>query len=199
VSEDVDPQRVVAIPPEQERAFTSHVGMIIFLGSWAMMFGALFFSYAMLRWKARTWPPEGVELPMLLPLINTVVMVASELLLVRANRLARAGRAGDIAMPLIGALALGTTFVALQGLTWWRAWSSGVLPGSGALGSVFWTLTCFHALHVLVGVGLLAALVPWALRRPHELRSRVRLKLVSMFWHFVGIAWVLIFVSVFVA
>jgi cytochrome c oxidase subunit 3 len=199
VSEEPSADRVVAIPPEQERAFTSHVGMIIFLGSWAMMFGALFFSYAMLRARAKTWPPEGVDLPLLLPLVNTVVMVGSELLLVRANRLARAGRAGAIATPLLSAIVLGTVFMVLQGLTWWRAWSSGVLPGSGALGSVFWTLTCFHALHVLVGLGLLVALVPWALRRPHEMRSRMRLRLVSMFWHFVGIAWVLIFVSVFVA
>lgn len=186
------------MPGEREREATSRVGMIIFLGSWAMMFGALFFTYVMLRLRSQTWPPAGVHVPVLAPAVNTALMLLSEGALVVAGRRVRAGRAGDVYPWLAGAIGLGTAFVLLQAATWLMAWAGGVLPSSGALGAIFWLLTVFHAVHVLVGLGLLVWLVPSAARRPHERRSQARLGLVSMFWHFVGIAWVLIWLAVFV-
>ena len=49
------------------------------LASWSMMFGSLFFAYAILRLEAGTWPPDGVApLPRLLPFVNTLVLLALE-------------------------------------------------------------------------------------------------------------------------
>jgi heme/copper-type cytochrome/quinol oxidase subunit 3 len=69
---------VAELRPRAREEFTSSLGMLIALGSWAMMFGALFFTYAGVRSRAVTWPPPGVpHLPVALPALNTVVLLAS--------------------------------------------------------------------------------------------------------------------------
>ena len=189
--------RVVTMPAEEERRFTAHVGMTIFLGSWAMMFGALFFAYAMLRVRTPVWPPAGVHLPLLVPALNTVVIVLSGLALWRGSLAVDRGR-GSLLLPWLSVAAgLGTAFLAIQCATWWRTWSAGLTSGSSPFGSIFYLLTVFHALHVLVGLGLLGTLFPGAAGHAYDVRRRTRLRLVSMFWHFVAVVWILMFVSVY--
>src|SRR4029077_298892 len=72
---------------------TAYVGMVIFLGGWAMMFAGLFFAYAMVRVKAESWPPPGENaLPVVLPLINTLVLIASSVTLSLALKSVRSAR-----------------------------------------------------------------------------------------------------------
>ena len=69
---------VVELRPHARQDFTSSLGMVVFLASWAMMFSTLFFAYAFLRARSVTWPPPGAPpLPVLLPAVNTLVMLAS--------------------------------------------------------------------------------------------------------------------------
>ena len=57
---------------------TATIGMLIFLGSWAMMFAACFYSYTLLRISAGGWPPDGMpDLPKALPALNTLILLAS--------------------------------------------------------------------------------------------------------------------------
>src|SRR5262245_23024964 len=70
-----------------EQATTGYLGMVVFLGSWAMMFAAVFFVYAVLRLRAPSWPPYGAaRLPLGLPAVNTLVMLGSSLALHQALR-----------------------------------------------------------------------------------------------------------------
>ena len=62
------------------------LGMAVFLGSWAMLFVALFFAYAFLRARAPSWPPlDAPSLPRLLPGLNTLVIAASSVAVVRVS------------------------------------------------------------------------------------------------------------------
>src|SRR5919109_578840 len=83
----------------REEEVTSYVGMVIFLGSWAMMFAALFFAYAVVRFRAPLWPPpDQPRLPILLPGLNTVIIAVSSGLIsvaVRATALGRLRHAFD--------------------------------------------------------------------------------------------------------
>ena len=55
-------------PPRARQEWTAYLGMVIFLGSWAMMFGSLFFAYGMVRARSDAWPPPDLpELPLGLP------------------------------------------------------------------------------------------------------------------------------------
>ena len=65
-------------PPKAREETTAYLGMVVFLGSWAMMFAALFFAYGFVRSRSAAWPPPDVpELPWGAPAINTLVLAGS--------------------------------------------------------------------------------------------------------------------------
>jgi heme/copper-type cytochrome/quinol oxidase subunit 3 len=186
-------------PPGARRDATAALGMLLFLGSWAMLFGSLFFSYAMVRAHAGSWPPaETPRLPLALPGFSTLVIASSSFFLQRALSAARAGRGGQVLPQLCGAAALGALFLALQSLLWTRLWRAGLRPEDGPYPSVFWALTVFHALHVLVGLFGLAFVGLRAARGLVNAGRHVTLRLWTAYWHFVGAVWVLLYVAVFV-
>jgi cytochrome c oxidase subunit 3 len=177
---------------------TSTIGMLIFLASWAMMFAACFYSYTNLRIAGGGWPPDGMPaLPLKLPAANTLVMALSSLTLHRGVQAIRRGDSSKLTRYLIGTLALGGLFFALQVILWQSMMTQNLTHQTGAYGSAFYFMTGFHALHVLVGLGMLAAQLPKAVRGKLSADSHHGLKLVAMFWHFVDLAWLATFVMVF--
>jgi cytochrome c oxidase subunit 3 len=175
---------------------TARVGMAVFLGSWAMLFAGLFFAYAFVRARAPEGPPPGAPpLPRLLPALNTLAIAASSLAVARAVRAMERARAGRASRLLAAAAVLGTAFLALQVRVWADLWRAGMVPSGGAFPSVFYAFTAFHALHVLVGLGALALL---ALRtRPGRGASLTDVRLWGWYWHFVGVLWAALYVTVY--
>ncbi len=179
---------------------THFVGMVMALASWTMLFASLFFAYAALRVRAGTWPPEGAEaLPRLLPFLNTLVLFFSSFVLHRGVRPEAEetpdGRSLKWAVSLT--IALGALFLCLQLAVWLPLWNGGFRLDSGIYASIFYTLTVFHALHVLSGLAALG----WVLRGARQGRfvsgRQNPVRLSAMFWHFVDIVWVVMFVAVY--
>ena len=181
-------------PSGDER--TARVGMAVFLGSWAMLFAGLFFAYAFVRARATVWPPlDAAPLPRLLPGLNTLVIAASSAAVVRAVRAQELGRARSAAASLAAAAVMGTIFLALQSLVWIGLWREGLVPSGGPYPSVFYGLTAFHALHVLVGLVALGWLAARVRARTGFPRADVRLW--GWYWHFVGVVWAVLYVTVY--
>jgi cytochrome c oxidase subunit 3 len=163
------------------------------------MFAALFFGYALYRVGAHgTWPPAEFEMvPLWLPLLNTGVIVASSVALERGR--SRLGR-GDVSgygrlLAQCGVLAV--VFVGLQVWLWTQLWTAGVTLQGGQYATYMYVMTAFHALHVVVGLGLLLWLGLQA-RHAGQVACAARARLVGIYWHFVGVAWLLLFVLLFV-
>lgn len=181
------------------RDTTSWLGMLIFLGSWSMMFAALFAAYAVLRARAESWPPDDLPaLPLLLPGLNTALIAASSAAMQRGLWAARRGHLSAVGPALTLALALGGAFVAGQCALWTRLWRAGLRPDGGPYASVFFGLTAFHALHVLVGLCGLGFLVVRARRGAFTPLRHATLRLWAGYWHFVGAVWLLLYLAVFV-
>jgi len=180
---------------EAER--TSMLGMVIFLGSWAMLFAGFFYVFGSYRLSLSTWPPAGAEpLPFLLPCINTVVIVLSSVTVFVSVRALRMGKIRAARIGWWATIALGAVFMAMQWHLWSSVWVAGQELDTNLYSSYFYVLTAFHALHVFVGFLLLLWIIPQLYKAPFPLRQ-VRAKMVGMFWHFVDIVWVLLFVIVF--
>jgi heme/copper-type cytochrome/quinol oxidase subunit 3 len=181
-----------------ERRSLGYLGMVVFLASWAMMFGTLFYAYAALRLRAPSWPPPGVpRLPVALPGFNTALLLISSATVQLALSGLRRGRLHQFRRCLGATIVLGILFSALQWHVWIDLWAGGLQLTTGTYGGVFYLMTVFHFLHVVVGLGLLAWLLAPALRRDPVAPRRVPVKLASMFWHFVDVVWLAIFVSVY--
>jgi heme/copper-type cytochrome/quinol oxidase subunit 3 len=173
-------------PFTPSRQTTSLVGMIIFMGGWSMMLLALIFAYADVRLHADAWPPAGEPpLPRALPSLATVALLAASLTLEYARR----RRQASLRAPLL----LGLAFLGLQTLVWLRLHREG-LRAASPLGSVFWTLTLFHALHVVVALIGLSSLYAYSAKDQH---FWTRLRNWAIFWHGLFAAWLAIFVAVY--
>jgi heme/copper-type cytochrome/quinol oxidase subunit 3 len=156
---------------------TALMGMAIFVASWAMLFAALFFAYGLTRVRALAWPPADLpRLPLALPALATLLLASSSAALHRR----RTGLAA----------ALSAVFLVAQAIVWRQMYLGGLRPDAGAYSSFFFTLTMFHALHVLVGLGALT----WLALRPRPLS----LRLWTIYWHMVGIIWGAMFLLVYV-
>jgi len=189
----------VADTMERRDETGSYLGMSIAMASWAMFFATLFLSYLVLRGRESIWPPAGMpELPLALPLFNTLVLIASSVTLEQGIRAFRGGSLIRYRQKLLLAVVCGMIFLGLQ-LALWRSVSTiGVLVGSGTLGSVFYTMTGFHAVHVVGGLIALITLVSRAWRGVTPDAGLLRARLIAIFWHFLTVVWVMIFLAIFI-
>lgn len=189
---------VAKLEPRMRENFTQSLGMIIALGSWAMMFGALFFVYAGVRTSARVWPPAGLPaLPVALPLVNTLVLALSSVMLwIGTNALTRGNRK---VLPRYVALSFGfgTLFLVLQVKVWKDLWLLGLMPSTGIYASVFYGLTVLHAVHVLAGLIVLAVIFARSLKGTYTEHNAIRVRVAGMFWHFVDVVWIFMFVALY--
>jgi len=194
------PGEVIPYRPVRARGDdTAWLGMVIFLGSWAMMFGSLFFSYGVLRLRQPAWPPaDAPPLPLLLPLVNCGVIVLTSVALQRALVAARRGDRSSMVRGVVAAGVLATLFLALQTVLWTSLFTSGLSLGDGSLAAVVYGLTGFHALHVVVGLLGLGLLLPAVLRGTLNAARNNRLRLWVMYWHFVGAVWLTMALLLFV-
>ncbi|MFZ5471529.1 MAG: cytochrome c oxidase subunit 3 [Myxococcota bacterium] len=179
---------------------TAFIGMVIFLGSWAMMFAALFFVYGGVRARAGTWPPVDLPaLPLWLPLANTLVIALSSAALQYGLFSVQRAKVKALGPALLWALLLGALFLGLQTLLWASLWAEGLtMKAGGAYASVFYGLTALHALHVLVGLAGIGRVCARAFGGEFSAARYLPVRLWAMYWHFVGVVWALMFVSIFV-
>jgi cytochrome c oxidase subunit III len=181
-------------PPAAERS-NVYFGMVLFLVSEAFLFGALFWTYYYLRATTPLWPPPGVQLDRLLAGINTVLLLSSSAVIWWALRAIRLGNQRSLATGLIVTMALGLTFLGITIFEWthesFRPWTS-------AYGSIFYTLTGFHALHVFGGIVLMLALLARALKGRFSAANFKAVEVGSLYWHYVDFIWIIVFSTLFI-
>jgi len=177
---------------------TATVGMVVFLASWAMLFAGLFFSYGLLRARTPVWPPlDQPPLPILLPAVNTAVVALGSGAVILALRFLRLGRLRRGSWALAASAGLGTVFLALQVVVWAGLHRAGLVPSGGPYASVFYALTCVHALHVLVGIAALAWLATRGFAGTVTAHRHLPVRLWGMYWHFVGLVWLVLYSTVY--
>lgn len=178
---------------------TARLGMVLFLGSWAMLFASLFFAYGVLRLRQPSWPPFGTPpLPKGLPLLNTAVLAVNAMALQRALSAARGGRASQTVARLWEALVSGSVFLLLQILLWKSLAGAGLALSDGPLAALVYGLTGVHAVHVAVGLLGLGWLLLATGRAPWNGRPALRLRMWARYWHFVFLVWLALYLLLFV-
>jgi cytochrome c oxidase subunit 3 len=190
----------VAIGPthEDEAAARGNVllGVKLAILSEVTLFGALFAVYFVMRAESPGgWPPTGLERPeLLLPGINTLLLVASSITMQWAVRSARGG--GASLLRWLGlTLLLGGIFIVVQG---YEFSSNGFGLSNGVFGSTFYILTGFHGAHVLAGLALIAIVANRARLGLVSAEHHTAVEGVSYYWHFVDVVWVFLFTTLYV-
>jgi heme/copper-type cytochrome/quinol oxidase subunit 3 len=185
--------------PRARQEFTAYVGMVIFLGSWAMLFCGMFMAYGFIRLRTPAWPPVGQPLlPLHAPILNTLMLMLSGVVLHLGYRRLQSGGQVAAFRAVAASTLLGAAFVAGQVAVWRTMIERGLTLSSSLYGSLFYTLTGIHLLHVLVGVVALCWLSFSLWRGTVNPARHLSLQLWGLYWHFVGAVWLLTFVSLYV-
>jgi heme/copper-type cytochrome/quinol oxidase subunit 3 len=169
-------------------------GMLVFLASEAFLFGSLFFTYFYLKINTPVWPPAGVHLDNGLAIINTVILLSSSGVVWLASKFIRKGNVSGLAAALLATAVMGSAFL---GITVWEWTHEAFRPWSIAYGAIFYTMTGFHALHVLGGVLLMLALSIRARRGRYSRGNFTAIEVGSFYWHYVDFIWILVFITLF--
>jgi heme/copper-type cytochrome/quinol oxidase subunit 3 len=177
---------------------SSVLAVAIFIGSEIMLFGGLLSGFIILRAGNPHWPPAGQpRLPLFITTLNTVVLFASALTVLRAVSSAKRGDRQGLANGLLATFALGLMFLTVQGSEWLRLVRFGLTAGSSIYGGLFYTLVGLHALHVAAAVSALAAVLGMARGGRYSPGDYSGIVAVSLYWFFVVALWGVIYVTVY--
>ena len=167
------------------------VGTTVWLASELMFFAGLFASYFTIRASDPGWPGPDPKLATVRDAGFTLLLVASSFTLQWALRLLEGGRIQAAVRWLALTLALGVLFMANQGVEW------ATLPvraGTSSYGSLFFIMTGFHGLHVVLGLVAMIGLLLQS--RVGQLRPEPT-EVVTYYWHFVDVVWLALFATLF--
>jgi heme/copper-type cytochrome/quinol oxidase subunit 3 len=165
-------------------------GISLTIATEAMLFVCLFASYFYLENNKDRW---AIDHPPKLhyAFIMLGVLVSSSFVLHFGERQLKKGRTGMARLMLGITILMGLGFLAIQAFEYLDHWKD-LTPYSDSYGSIFYTITTFHAAHVVVGLILLLYTL-FLPRYSPALRSPYRpYHVVSLYWHFVDIVWIFI-------
>ncbi len=189
-------------PPEahqSSRIDRQTLGILLFIVSEAMLFGAFFASYFFLRVVSNDgpWPPEGFELPVAVAGVNTAILVSSSFTMHWALESIRKGNRRGMQLGLLTTLMLGATFLFIQINEYVHI---GFSIRDGAFGSIFYGLTGLHGAHVLVGITLLTFATIRAFRGHFgpKAKDHLGVEVPGIYWHFVDVMWIIVFTVVYI-
>ena len=193
----------------QQQAEASTLGMWIFLVTEVMFFGGLFTAYMIYRlWYPEAWAEGSRALDIQLGGFNTVVLIGSSLTMALAVRNAQTGRRNATIVQLLLTMALGLTFLVVKFFEYRDKFEHHHVPGfdfsvdqahAGIAGpmqiffSLYFTMTGLHALHMVIGFGLMSVILWMAYKNRFSPQWYTPVEMSGLYWHFVDIVWIFLF------
>ncbi|MDJ0774704.1 MAG: heme-copper oxidase subunit III [Mastigocoleus sp. MO_167.B18] len=167
------------------------LGLLTFLVSESLMFGGFFAAYLFYRGLADVWPPHETEVELILPTINTIILVSSSFVIhfgdaaIKRNDLKGMRKWYKITAGMGAIFLLGQVYEYLTlgyGLT------------TNIFSNCFYLMTGFHGLHVFIGLLLILGVL-WRSRRPEHYNAtkHIGIEMAEIYWHFVDIIWIVLF------
>jgi len=190
---------------EQQRDAAT-LGMWVFLVTEIMFFGALFTSYIVYRsLHSFAFAEASRQLDITLGTINTAVLISSSFTMATAVYYAQTGKKRMIIVFLALTILLGLVFIGIKVYEYYQKYVEHFVPGSSfsfpapyareaeMFFTLYFAMTGLHALHMIVGVGLLTWLVIFAERGRFTPAYHSPVELTGLYWHFVDIIWIFLY------
>jgi cytochrome c oxidase subunit 3 len=186
---------------------SSTLGMWVFLVTEIMFFGGMFGGYTVYR---NMYPDAFAStsrfMNVTIGAINTGVLICSSFTMVLAVRSAQLGQKKALIAFLILTLILGCVFLDLKYVEYHEKWVDHHIPGPGfqyadaryfhqaqILFYLYFAMTGMHAIHMIVGAGLLLTLIVMASRNRFSAAWYTPVEMIGLYWHFVDIVWIFLF------
>lgn len=184
------------------------LGAYVFLASEIMLFGGLFaVVFALRLLHGAEIVAASARLHLWIGGLNTAILLTSSLVVALAVHAARGGRAGRAAALLLAAAGLGLVFLGVKGFEYSWEQADGLLPYfsdparfSGPVEQLFMDVylvaTGLHAVHVTVGIVLLAGLAGRLVRKGAQVAT---VEVTGLYWHLVDVIWIFLYPVLYLA
>ncbi len=195
-----------------QQSYAATLGMWAFLVTEVLFFGGLFVAYTVYR---ATYPEAFLEgsrhLDVTLGTINTFVLLASSFTVVLSVWAAQTNKKKSLLIAfLIATMVLGSVFLGIKGVEYSHKFHEHLVPGptfhvdvpEGSdfeqqhvqlFFGLYFVMTGFHAIHMIIGFGLFTWLVWLAAKNRFSAEYYTPIEMVGLYWHFVDIVWVFLF------
>jgi len=188
-----------AHPPEAHRSSRVEpqlLGMLLFIISEVMIFGAFFTAYFFIRVvNGDPWPAHGTELPVAVAGVNTAILLSSSLTMHWALSSIKSGNRFGLKAGILSTFLLGATFLFVQINEYAHI---GFAPQDSAQASIFYGLTGLHGAHVFIGLTLLAMVTVRAFRGHYSPEEHRGVEVPGIYWHFVDVMWIIVYSTIYV-
>lgn len=198
----------------EQQQETDTVGIWVFIASEIMFFGGLFASYIIYRSIYYTaFAGASRVLDIKLGAANTMILIGSSLTMALSVRSAQIANRRATILCLIATMILGAAFLTIKGVEWDQKYVEHVVPdlnwapqgevlakvAPGGLDHAqlffiyYFAMTGLHALHMIVGMGLLVWLLVRASKNSFKGHYYAPVEVVGIYWHFVDIIWIFLY------
>lgn len=183
------------------------LGMWTFLITEVLFFGGMFAAYAVYRnmyYGAFASTSEFMNVP--LGATNTAVLICSSLTMAMAVRSAQLSQRKNLILFLVLTIIFGSMFLGVKAYEYHEKWVEHLIPGldfqyphaqflrnAQILFFLYFAMTGMHAIHMIVGVGLLTYLIVQAYRYKYNKNSYAHVEMIGLYWHFVDVVWIFLF------
>jgi cytochrome c oxidase subunit 3 len=190
---------------EQQRE-ASTFGMWVFLATEVLFFGVLFATYTLYRaWYPEAFAAASHELHIWSGAVNTVVLITSSLTMALAVHAAQTGDRRGLMRFLTATIVLGAAFLGVKAFEYHSGFVEGHLPGAAfrfeathaqhaqIFFSLYYLMTGLHALHMVIGLGLMAVMLWLSWRGVITADYSSPIEISGLYWHFVDLVWIFLF------
>lgn len=191
--------------PEQQRE-TATLGMWIFIVTEMMLFGGLFVAYTVYRLRfPQAFTRGSGEMELWMGAVNTAILICSSLTMALAEVFIAAGRRTWCGIVIGITILLGVIFLGIKFTEYYFHVLDHKLPGYGFIESgpgaqqvqlffvFYFVMTGLHAFHMMIGIGLLVAMLYPVLLETVSENYHTPIDNVGLYWHFIDVIWVFLY------
>lgn len=172
-------------------------GMVFLVTIETMVFASLILSYFYLKAGAPAWPPDGIAAPdLLLPTVNTFILLASVVPVAWADRGVRTGNSVAVRAGKLTGQALLVVFLVLKVVEYsgydydWE---------TNAYGSIVWTTTGFHTVHVVVALIKSSVVLALSWKGYFNAQRYLGVQANALYWYFVAGIWIPVYLTLYLS
>jgi cytochrome c oxidase subunit 3/cytochrome o ubiquinol oxidase subunit 3 len=202
MSEESASAQKLPVPPEvrpEKTLSPAQWGVVAFLASEAALFATLITTYLIYLGRDFTPPTPREVLSLPLVIATTICLLSSSGTAHVAEKALHRGNQSGFCFWWGLTILLGVIFLAGTAYEWYEMiHEHGLTISHNLFGSTYYTLVGFHAFHVTGGVIVMTIILGLALKRQVTSANQTGVQLVSWYWHFVDVVWVVVFTVVYV-
>ncbi len=177
--------------------YRGNVGMACLIFAESAIFTIFVVAYLFYIGKSLSGPTPREVLET--PIFYTICLLSSSLTIHFAGKFLERGRTGAFLVLWLMTITLGGLFLFGTGQEWHRLiYERGLTVSTNLFGTTYYSLVGLHAFHVTAGLVLLSIVLLFGLAGKVRTEHSARVNVLSMYWHFVDVVWIVVFTVVYV-